>query len=35
VRDAVDDGIAPAGIPTFADGVARARVLDAIGRRAT
>jgi predicted dehydrogenase len=35
VRDAVDDGIAPAGIPTFADGVACARVLDAIGRRAT
>ncbi len=34
VRDAVEEGIAPAGIPTFADGLACARVLDAIGRGA-
>jgi predicted dehydrogenase len=34
VRDAVEAGIASEGIPTFADGLACARVLDAIGRRA-
>jgi predicted dehydrogenase len=30
VRDAVDAGIAPPGAPTFADGLACARVLDAV-----
>jgi predicted dehydrogenase len=30
VRDAVEDGIAPPGTPTFVDGLACARVLDAI-----
>ena len=30
VRDAVDAGIAPAGAPTFVDGLACARVLDAL-----
>jgi hypothetical protein len=35
VRDAVEEGIAPAGVPTFTDGLACARVLDAIGRRAS
>jgi len=33
VRDAVHEGMAPAGAPTFADGLACARVLDALGRR--
>lgn len=33
VRDAVEMGIAAPGVPTFADGLACARVLDAIGRR--
>jgi predicted dehydrogenase len=35
VRDAVEEGIAPAGVPTFTDGLACSRVLDAIGRRAS
>ncbi|MEX2255022.1 MAG: Gfo/Idh/MocA family oxidoreductase [Acidimicrobiia bacterium] len=30
VRDAVEEGIAPPGVPTFTDGLACARVLDAI-----
>lgn len=33
VRDAVEEGIAPPDAPTFADGLACARVLDALGRR--
>ena len=32
VRDAVDAGLAPAGVPTFADGLACSLVLDALGR---
>lgn len=32
-RDAVEDGMAPAGTPTFVDGLACARVLDAIRSR--
>jgi predicted dehydrogenase len=35
VRDAVEDGVAAAGVPTFADGLACARVLDAMGRGAS
>jgi predicted dehydrogenase len=34
VRDAVEEGIAAPGVPTFADGLACSRVLDAIGRDA-
>ncbi len=34
VRDAVEAGIASEDVPTFVDGLAAARVLDAIGRRA-
>lgn len=30
VRDAVEQGVAPQGVPTFADGLACARVLDAL-----
>lgn len=30
VRDSVEEGVAPAGTPTFADGLACARVLDAL-----
>jgi len=30
VRDAVLDGTVPDGVPTFADGVACARVMDAL-----
>ena len=33
VRDAVEAGSAPPGTPTFADGLACARVLDALGRQ--
>ena len=32
IRDAVEEGVAPPGAPTFADGLACARVLDAIRR---
>jgi hypothetical protein len=30
VRDAVEEGVAPSGTPTFADGFACSEVLDAI-----
>ena len=33
IRDAVADGVAPPGAPTFADGLACARVLDDLGRQ--